>query len=807
MQLSEIFLDQDQKDLLIKIIEAQNSIPKTEQRDFTYHPSLENTGKILNRKEIENIFNKGESVILEGKQYLKMEDIPPEKFQNLLKHPGFPEGFIEVSPRDIDALEVQKLLIKRNRKSLTTYFLAPTAFEYYKEISVKESKCDSSLALVMKGGGVKGLAYVGALKELEKYYKFTWFIGTSAGAIAAVLLGAGYTSEELERILSQKKFTDFLDAEFYELPFNLLFKKGLYPAKAFTAWIDNLLAEKLDSPIRVTLERLPHRVTIYASRREKNVLVFDSKDPKTRHLPASYVVRCSMAIPFVFTPEQDAGIKVMDGGIKHNYPVEVLLKDNPDAKFIGLYLGPEHFEGEEKDKGLLSELYSIWTEAADIDALTKYVDQTVVIDPRPISSINFNLNDEQKNFLINCGKISAQKYLLKQEQSVPFSKEAVKQESAHLQQIRHNLTLKKLKRKRFWGIIVLFLCCLFIVLTVWGARLVYSAVWSVKQPSYVEVIKETPELTPSNQPLNKTINYQFKQELKEQQGIAWAIAFSPNENFFATGSKDGKVRVWETNSWNLKYTLSGHTKDVNSIAFSTDSKTLVSGGGDKTIRLWDVENGSLLKTIKAHEEESNLEDTSGVTSVNFSKDGNFLVSSGFDGCIFIWNITDDWKAFKITKQKGVVISAIFSPDDKYILSISSEGGIKFWVNKRTYQSESFRSFFDQKKFSSLTFSPNGTRFAGASGDKEIRIWDTKSWDEIKSLADHENIVSSIFFLNDYQLLSGSYDQKIKLWNIEDGSSRKLAELDKKVTAVKTSVNGAFLAIGGEKVEIWSKFTN
>jgi predicted acylesterase/phospholipase RssA len=42
---------------------------------------------------------------------------------------------------------------------------------------------------------VKGLAYVGAIKELEKYYKFDRFIGTSAGAIAAVLLGAGYTTD------------------------------------------------------------------------------------------------------------------------------------------------------------------------------------------------------------------------------------------------------------------------------------------------------------------------------------------------------------------------------------------------------------------------------------------------------------------------------------------------------------------------------------------------------------------------------------------------------------------------------------
>jgi len=54
-----------------------------------------------------------------------------------------------------------------------------------------------TVALIMKGGSVKGLAYIGAPRELEKYYDFDWFIGTSADAIAAVLLAAGYSAEHL----------------------------------------------------------------------------------------------------------------------------------------------------------------------------------------------------------------------------------------------------------------------------------------------------------------------------------------------------------------------------------------------------------------------------------------------------------------------------------------------------------------------------------------------------------------------------------------------------------------------------------
>ena len=45
-------------------------------------------------------------------------------------------------------------------------------------------------SIILKGGGVKGLAFAGALLVLEEHFSFNAFAGTSAGAIASVLLGA-----------------------------------------------------------------------------------------------------------------------------------------------------------------------------------------------------------------------------------------------------------------------------------------------------------------------------------------------------------------------------------------------------------------------------------------------------------------------------------------------------------------------------------------------------------------------------------------------------------------------------------------
>lgn len=300
-----------------------------------------------------------------------------------------------------------------------------------KNINVQDN---NDFALIMKGGGIKGLAYVGALEELSKFYNFNWYVGTSAGAISAILLGSGYTTNELNNILNKKDFNDFKDAKLLKKIINLFFKKGLYEAESFTNWLDNLIAVKLNSPTAITLNQLPNRVTVYASRKEKGALIFDSNDPSKNTNRVGYVARCSMSIPFIFTPQKNEGLNVFDGGTQNNYPVEILLKHNPNSKFIGLYLGPEHYEGETK-KSILGDLLSIWTESSDIEALEKYRDETVIIDVRPISTLKFKLNKDEKSFLLDSGRLSALKFLI--------SKGKVSSETINIEDLKNKLDITR----------------------------------------------------------------------------------------------------------------------------------------------------------------------------------------------------------------------------------------------------------------------------------------------------------------------------------------------------------------------------
>ncbi|WP_296149900.1 patatin-like phospholipase family protein [uncultured Flavobacterium sp.] len=314
----------------------------------------------------------------------------------------------------------------------------------------KEVSAIAYNALIMKGGGIKGVAYIGALEELQKHYAFNWYAGTSAGAITAILLGAGYTVEELKDILGTKNFKD---AHILKALYNLLTKRGLYEAHTFNVWLEELLATKLDSAFSVEMRDLTSRTTVFASRKDKSVQVFDSHKLDSQQSIASFAARCSMSIPYVFTPQKIDGRNVLDGGMKNNFPVDLILKDE-GSSFIGLYLGSKTYKHEKNS--VFWDSLKIWTESNEPEILRKYKDKIIIIDPSPISTLKFKLNNPEKEFLLESGRLSALDFLHKNK-FLDKNEHNYANRAINIETTRKRLILVKIKRKAIYTDLTLVL--------------------------------------------------------------------------------------------------------------------------------------------------------------------------------------------------------------------------------------------------------------------------------------------------------------------------------------------------------------
>ena len=105
--------------------------------------------------------------------------------------------------------------------------------------------------LVFEGGGVKGIGLAGALETLEeREYRPQNIAGTSAGAITAALLAAGYSAAELREIIVSLDYRQFQDRAWedkvplIERSLSMLLDLGFYEGDRFLAWIRERLEAK-----------------------------------------------------------------------------------------------------------------------------------------------------------------------------------------------------------------------------------------------------------------------------------------------------------------------------------------------------------------------------------------------------------------------------------------------------------------------------------------------------------------------------------------------------------------------------------
>jgi NTE family protein len=283
---------------------------------------------------------------------------------------------------------------------------------------------------VFEGGGVKGIAFIGALKVMEQNgYVWEKLAGTSAGAIVAALVSAGYRSAELLPIFQQLDYLYFLQRKgISRLPvvgpvFGLLIHEGMYATDRIEQFIGELLERK---GVRSFGDLPPKKLRIIASdiTAGKMLILPDDLasfgiDPD--HFSVAKAVRMSASIPFYFQPavlkKGDEPHYVVDGGLLSNYPVWLFdVPGIPRWPTIGFRLHANHVEVEEtRINGLFSLTKALIVTMLDAhDRL--YVEKahavrTIFIDTFGVRSTHFNLSKELRNKLFQSGEQAARKFL------------------------------------------------------------------------------------------------------------------------------------------------------------------------------------------------------------------------------------------------------------------------------------------------------------------------------------------------------------------------------------------------------------
>jgi NTE family protein len=215
---------------------------------------------------------------------------------------------------------------------------------YYKNIPTCESYKKNSVnkikvALVLSGGGARGLAQVGVLKTFEKYnIPVNLIVGNSIGSIIGGLYASGYNATEMESIATNTNWDEilslteetkrtelFLDQkQAREKSFLIIRFNGLEPiipssisgGQRITNYLSNLTLQALYHPNpSFDALKIPFRATASDLVSGKRY-IFDRGS-------LSEAMRASVAVPLLFTSLEKDSLSLVDGGLISNIPIDV----------------------------------------------------------------------------------------------------------------------------------------------------------------------------------------------------------------------------------------------------------------------------------------------------------------------------------------------------------------------------------------------------------------------------------------------------------------------------------------------------
>ncbi len=218
------------------------------------------------------------------------------------------------------------------------------------------------------------------------------------------------------------------------------------------------------------------------------------------------------------------------------------------------------------------------------------------------------------------------------------------------------------------------------------------------------------------------------------KGSVRQVLYSPDGKHLAVASTIG-IWIYDVETYKEIALLAGHTKSITCIAFSPDGNKLASGSRDITIQLWDMATYKHKQTLTGH--------LHGINSLAFSPDGNILASGStgerdgeqiFGAKIRLWD-TPSGKHMHTLAAQGQVDSLAFSPDGKTIAS--GEGWPKYAT--RIYDVDTgieLNSIAEHSDWiNSVTFGQEKNTLLSSSYDGSIRIWDYKSTKQTRVISD------------------------------------------------------------------------
>ncbi|WP_072619958.1 NACHT and WD repeat domain-containing protein [Spirulina major] len=239
--------------------------------------------------------------------------------------------------------------------------------------------------------------------------------------------------------------------------------------------------------------------------------------------------------------------------------------------------------------------------------------------------------------------------------------------------------------------------------------------------------------------------------------VVWDVAYSPDQRFLATASRDRTIQIWSPQGKRLR-TLTGPEDSITSVVIQQqgrDRYAIAASSWDGTVHRWEL-RGKTLQETEHHHWQAHPDR---VYAVTFHPENHTLATAAADGTVKLWDSTGQLQR-TLSGHRDAVRWVAFAPDGAELVAVDRKGEISIWTTEGTLRR---RWMGHDAGVSYGVYSPDGRWIATASDDHSAKVWD-RAGNLITTLQGHQDWVFAVQFSPDGQTLATtSNDNQIKLW--------------------------------------------
>ena len=295
-----------------------------------------------------------------------------------------------------------------------------------------------------------------------------------------------------------------------------------------------------------------------------------------------------------------------------------------------------------------------------------------------------------------------------------------------------------------------------------------------------------------------------------------SVAYSPDGNTVAAGSLDSGVRLWDTQTPKLKSTLIGHTSTIDTVRYSPDGKIIATtaGGADDTVRLWDAGTGETKAVLTGYTH---------INALAYAPDGKTIATTGVyrSNSLQLWDVqTKKLKTTYTEHTEGNLSSIVYSPNGNTILAVNlSDNTVRLWSSETGKHKAAFKHADPKREYdiSAVAYAPDGQTIAVVGGYYKqhkgtVYLWHVQARKR-KIIYEGPDYISTVAYSPDGRMIAtGSWNSKIQVWHTVTGEELIARPTKHKggIESLAYAPDGQTLATGGgyrdDIVQLWDAIT-